>query len=97
MTSTPEPPTSRPAIRWSWILVMVLAAAVLGLDLLLIVRKPEPWPRAARLLVPIGLIFLAWNSLLPAARARAKRTLLGLSLVCTMTGLVFAALDYFRP
>jgi hypothetical protein len=94
---TPEPATSKFSSRGTWIFVIVLAAVALGLDLLILVRKPaELWQQATRGLLPLALIFMAWNRLLPASSTNAKRILLVLTYVFALTGLVFAALDFFR-
>ncbi len=97
MTSTPEP-TIRPSTRRGvWIFVIVLAAMTLGLNLLILVHKPELWPRAAaRGLVPVGLILIAWSRLLPASSPNAKRILFILAYVFALAGLVLVSIDYFQ-
>jgi hypothetical protein len=95
---TPEPASSQPPMKKAWILVIVLAVVALGLHIFSLVRKPEPWPEAARgPFVMVGLILMAWSGLLPAASTGAKRVLLGLAYVCVGTGLVLIVLHFRRP
>ncbi len=97
MNPAAGPVTNRSSLRWLWLFVLVLAVVALGLGILARVHRPEPWPGAAgSLLIPVGLIFLAWAGLLPVAKPGARRILIGLSLVCTLAGTVLVALDFFR-
>jgi hypothetical protein len=85
MTSEPKPSPS--AKKYLWILVIVLGAVALGLDLASLLHKQKPWSQVLNgVLLPGGLIFMAWSNLLPE-RTGLRRVLLGLAYACILVGL----------
>ena len=85
MTSEPKPSPS--AKKGLWVLIIVLGAVALGLDLASLLHKQKPWPELLNgVLLPGGLIFMAWSNLLPE-RTGPRRVLLGLAYACILVGL----------
>ncbi len=88
MTSEPTPSPS--AKKSLWVFVIVLGAVALGLNLATLLHKQKPWSQVlSGVLIPGGLIFMAWSNLLPE-RTGPRRVLLGLAYACILVGLGFS-------